>query len=621
MKHHLLALFSDAPVPLGANNDSKSTSRAPPQVSTASTSDAGGPGVSAFEPPDVDRHSPAEIANTYHRFETLSLATHNLRTKMSSFLSGFYVNAVQFPPLLEGDPKHPVYLNSDELRGLSSLPVQFRENATALGLFRQRLDEFKEYSDEVEQLNASIEDFEKELEYRAACLRAYEGQLDQRPIRQYIHDLAEEMGAGLDNMIFSFQHFNKIGMPLIQSEQKQDTQNVLEISGVATFFSAVTATMLQISFTFHQSTTMDIVNTMWFCSLVLSIGAALNNLLATAWKRSIFGLPARMLENWVSVWLRSSPSVLLASSIWFFTVGLVLFIFASSQPGYTSTLTLITIAVASLGLMSVLASMAHKVWIGPFFAAIQSSRIEKSGSEPPKFVFRGPTFPHPVGDSTSDLSDTFSLFPKSSNVLHASFTSLQRRFSLSRLGPGSTGLENDLEKPSELPQVSRPSEAQAAWKRGAKAATAMSAFRQGVSRQSTYKLDAITELDTPPSSGHFQPHKSPFLLKFCDTPRRVIPLRYGTVQDLEYSPNGQFLATTHSFGFRGIVSSIAKITDIFIRSAPSACPSKAWKKGYLITDILSVERNIIYKLDMSAYILLTVNLLTFYQDDRPVPPR
>ncbi|KAG6817914.1 hypothetical protein H0H87_012382 [Tephrocybe sp. NHM501043] len=570
---------------------SRSTSHAalaPPQVAKA-------PSASDFDSPGLDRHSPTEIANTYHRFETrlhdllealavfeksctrlrwsysLSLATHSLSTTLSTFLSAFYVNAVRFPLLLEGDPKHPVYLNSDELRGLPPVPALFRDGAVAFGLFRRRLNEFREYSDEVETLNTSIEDFEKELE--ASC-----SSLISRSRIGAVVDYAVSMGS-------DSTYKTRVGMPSIQSEQTKDTQNVLEISGVATFFSAVTATMLQISFASKQSPTMSVVNTMWFCSLVLSIGAALNNLLATAWKRSILyvlyrlltpsgvhppdhnythsGLPARMIENWVAVWLRSSPSVLLALSIWFFTVGLVLFIFASNQPSYTSILTLCTIAVASLGLLSALASMAHKVWIGPFLATAfhQLPRTDKSGSGPPKFLFRGPTVHHDddhhPDESTSDLSDSSSLFPKvSPSMLQLSFSFL-RRLSLSRgaAGPGPTSITADsaVEK-RPVVDVAQPEEVQhrpeprLAWKRSAKAAAAMSAFQQGavVSRQPTYPLDAIIELDdVPRGHGHFQqPHKSPFLLRFLDVPRRAVPLKYGTVQDLEYSPNGRFLATT-----------------------------------------------------------------------------
>jgi hypothetical protein len=76
------------------------------------------------------------------------------------------------------------------------------------------------------------------------------------------------------------------GLPAIQYEQRRDSEGVMNLATVATFFSAVTATVLQISIPQRMTPTLSCVNTFWFCSLVLSIGAALNSLLAVAWRRT-----------------------------------------------------------------------------------------------------------------------------------------------------------------------------------------------------------------------------------------------------------------------------------------------------------------------------------------------
>jgi hypothetical protein len=53
------------------------------------------------------------------------------------------------------------------------------------------------------------------------------------------------------------------------------------VSTLATLLSAVTATTLQTSLASEQAGTQisSAVNTFWFCSLVLSLGVALNSLL------------------------------------------------------------------------------------------------------------------------------------------------------------------------------------------------------------------------------------------------------------------------------------------------------------------------------------------------------
>lgn len=62
------------------------------------------------------------------------------------------------------------------------------------------------------------------------------------------------------------------GVPTIRFAQKHGAANLLNLSTVATFFSAVTATTLQFSFDDTGSTAANAVNAFWFTSLVFSIG-------------------------------------------------------------------------------------------------------------------------------------------------------------------------------------------------------------------------------------------------------------------------------------------------------------------------------------------------------------
>jgi hypothetical protein len=145
------------------------------------------------------------------------------------------------------------------------------------------------------------------------------------------------------------------GMPAIRYGQKRDAKGLMGMSTGATFFSAVTATMLQISYTIKPGRVISIVNTFWFFSLVLSIGAALNSLLAMVWKQTVqyasvplfigptdrmlisSGSRGRSLPLWVTVWVHASPPAFLVLSIACFSAGLVLFVYASSQVSDIST--------------------------------------------------------------------------------------------------------------------------------------------------------------------------------------------------------------------------------------------------------------------------------------------
>ena len=76
-------------------------------------------------------------------------------------------------------------------------------------------------------------------------------------------------------------------METVLFAQKHASRNLQNIGTIATFFSGVTATTLQFSVTTTHKPLADAVNSFWFISLVLSIGAAVNSLLGMTWKRAM----------------------------------------------------------------------------------------------------------------------------------------------------------------------------------------------------------------------------------------------------------------------------------------------------------------------------------------------
>jgi hypothetical protein len=77
------------------------------------------------------------------------------------------------------------------------------------------------------------------------------------------------------------------GIPTIRFAQQHGASNFLNLSTIATFFSAVTATTLQYSYQNVGTGAADAVNGFWFTSLVFSIAAAVNSLLGLTWKQSV----------------------------------------------------------------------------------------------------------------------------------------------------------------------------------------------------------------------------------------------------------------------------------------------------------------------------------------------
>ncbi|KZV65333.1 WD40 repeat-like protein [Peniophora sp. CONT] len=251
--------------------------------------------------------------------------------------------------------RRPVVVEAPER---DEFPEQFRKLAQDVVTFLYCLNEFPEFTDEA--LNASIVAFEGDLKYWASCLRSYEGQFRHPAVQRYLHDLTEEMGDHIESTTQALSMFVEIGIPTIRFAQKHASNNLLNLSTVATFFSAVTATTLQFSFETTGASAADTVNGFWFTSLVLSIAAAVNSLLGLTWRRAMYRSPRHRVPGWVFIWIKLSPLVFLALSITCFSVGLVVFSYSSNQNRIVSTITTILTALNSFGLMAVSAWFAFE---------------------------------------------------------------------------------------------------------------------------------------------------------------------------------------------------------------------------------------------------------------------
>ncbi|KAJ3907168.1 hypothetical protein F5879DRAFT_920060 [Lentinula edodes] len=239
--------------------------------------------------------------------------------------------------------------------GLEEFPNHFKALAEEIRTFINCLNEFPEFADET--VNTSLWDFENDLNYWASTLKTYEGQFRSTNIQNYMEELGLEMGYHVDSIAFtlSTSTFIEVGVPTIRFAQKRGAANLLNLSTVATFFSAVTATTLQYSYTL-DSTTGHVVNLFWFLSLVFSIAAAVNSLLGLTWKQAMNSRsPGSRVPWWVLIWIKRPPLVFLVMSVVCFWIGLCTFTFASNQSRVTSIVTTVftVFTSCSLGAISI----------------------------------------------------------------------------------------------------------------------------------------------------------------------------------------------------------------------------------------------------------------------------
>ncbi|KAH7907662.1 WD40-repeat-containing domain protein [Hygrophoropsis aurantiaca] len=249
----------------------------------------------------------------------------------------------------------------DDSLDAECFPEQFESFACDVMTFLNCLNEFPEFTDEA--VNSSIKSLEGDLKYWACCLRTYRGQFKYPAVQRYIHDLTAEMGEHIDTITGTLSMFIEVGVPTIRFAQKHGASNLLNLSTVATFFSAVTATTLQFSYSQTGNTLSDAVNAFWFSSLVFSIAAAVNSLLGLSWKQAMYRSPGHRVPWWVLIWIKRSPLVFLVISVACFSAGLVLFTYSTNQGKLTSTITTVFTAFTSFGLAAVSAWFASEKWI------------------------------------------------------------------------------------------------------------------------------------------------------------------------------------------------------------------------------------------------------------------
>ncbi|KAF9457760.1 hypothetical protein BDZ94DRAFT_1240501 [Collybia nuda] len=364
-----------------------------------------------------------------------------------------------------------------------------------------------------------INHLEEDLRYQADSLEAHKSRSDfnkfsavdplnkladhfhESKIRQYVHKHTKEMMGDLDRII----------------------------SVLGALRKNVTATTLQMSEGLEQTWLVSIINTFWLCSLALSIGAALNSLLALVWMQAPYGTRGRGLP-----WIHMSAPVFLALSIGCFLAGLVFFSYAS-QKRYTFILTLVSTAMTTSGLLTVSSWIVYEQWVAPFIWGHPGGR---GGADFPDEISEesstSPTTPldilhalhHPQGPVTSFLRALMSYNGRN--------TRNEQTF-LDCEGQSSRNETMDVGRPrnplrhlakitalvNRIPRMPWEGIPHAAPRMGSPTLVTMNGSSSLV-----------------PFANHLAPNQS------STRKSRSILFHYGTVQDLVYSPDNSKLAVT-----------------------------------------------------------------------------
>ncbi|QRW23272.1 WD40 repeat protein [Rhizoctonia solani] len=134
---------------------------------------------------------------------------------------------------------------------INTFPSQLKSLATDLITFVDRLNDVPEFVDTAVHTThgpvvESCRAFAGDLQYRADCLSEFEDKLDDIAVVRHINELTGDIGSQADHLMNALHGFIEVGIPAILYSQERTATNLQNLSAVATFFSAVTATTIQV---------------------------------------------------------------------------------------------------------------------------------------------------------------------------------------------------------------------------------------------------------------------------------------------------------------------------------------------------------------------------------------
>jgi hypothetical protein len=123
-------------------------------------------------------------------------------------------------------------------------------------------------------------------QYRVKCFRTSHSWCEEGVSRRYLHDLCGIISPQIATLVQALSDFVEVGAEAVRSTQEYTRRNLRNMSSVATFFSAVSTGMIQISFQMKETLLEKVVNLLFIGSLVFSVAAVIQSLWALAWNHT-----------------------------------------------------------------------------------------------------------------------------------------------------------------------------------------------------------------------------------------------------------------------------------------------------------------------------------------------
>ncbi|EUC66910.1 WD repeat protein, putative [Rhizoctonia solani AG-3 Rhs1AP] len=142
--------------------------------------------------------------------------------------------------------------SNSQVPSISQLPAELESLAGALYMFVNHLNDVPEFIDEAVHTThrpviKAFQAFADDLSYRADCLSEFKDKLVNVAFARHINELTDDLSTPAAHVSSALDGFIEVGIPAIRYYQERMADRLQNLSTVATFFSAVTATTIQVS--------------------------------------------------------------------------------------------------------------------------------------------------------------------------------------------------------------------------------------------------------------------------------------------------------------------------------------------------------------------------------------
>ncbi|KAL5523231.1 hypothetical protein ACEPAF_1498 [Sanghuangporus sanghuang] len=173
--------------------------------------------------------------------------------------------------------------------------------------------------------------------------------------RQNIHAQLPSLTDHIHCVVVLFSDFLSNDLGVVIASQKENEQRFLSITAIATFFTGVTATMLQISIEKSHANSVDTTtNLLFLLGLVFSTTSAVTSLVSISWNKSPVRDPNPSLPD---TWMEKCPRSSLFLSGICLAGGTCFFVFTTQQNAAAQVIVVLTAAV------SVIIVLGSSIWL------------------------------------------------------------------------------------------------------------------------------------------------------------------------------------------------------------------------------------------------------------------